>query len=78
MSRSPDPVWEKQGNREDVVSLGFQEIIDDEEEHTQTMSSQSTPVVDSEDAGLSAMGERMARVERAAQSMGAGRAKGSA
>ena len=70
-----DPVWENK-EWEDVVSLGFQEIIDDEEhpDYVELVHSRAA----SEDAGLSAMGERMARVERAAQSMGAGRAKGSA
>ena len=53
-----------------VVSLGFQEIIDDEEhpDYVELVHSRA----DSEEAGLSAMGERMAKVERAAQSMGAG------
>jgi hypothetical protein len=63
----PDPVWENK-EWEDVVSLGFQEIIDDEEhpDYVELVHSHA----DSEETGLSAMGARMAKVERAAQSMG--------
>jgi hypothetical protein len=70
-----DPVWEVR-EWEDVVSLGFQEIIVDEEhpDYAELVHSRA----DAGETGLSAMGERMARVERAAQSMDAGRAKGSA
>jgi hypothetical protein len=65
-----DPVWEDK-EWEDVVSLGFQEIIDDEEhpDYVELVHARD----DSEGTGLSAMGERMAKVERAAQSMGRGK-----
>jgi hypothetical protein len=61
-----DTVWEDK-EWEDIVSLGFQEIIDDEEhpDYVELVHSRA----DSEETGLSAMGERMAKVERAAQSM---------
>ena len=63
----PGPVWEDK-EWEDIVSLGFQEIIDDEEhpDYVELVHSRA----DLEGTGLSAMGERMAKVERAAQSMG--------
>jgi hypothetical protein len=62
-----DPVWEDR-EWEDVVSLGFQEIIDDEEhpDFVELVHSRD----DSEGSDLSAMGERMAKVERAAQGLG--------
>jgi hypothetical protein len=62
-----DPVWEDK-DWEDVVSLGFQEIVEDEDhpDYVELVHSRD----DSEGAGLSVMGERMAKVERAAQSMG--------
>ena len=62
-----DPVWEDK-EWEDVVSLGFQEIVEDEDhpDYVELVHSRD----DSEGAGLSVMGERMAKVERAAQSMG--------
>jgi hypothetical protein len=69
-----DPVWEDKA-WEDVVSLGFQEIIDNEEhpDYVELVHSRA----DSEATGLSPMGERMAKVERIAQSMGAPAAKSS-
>jgi hypothetical protein len=62
-----DPIWED-NEWEDVVSLGFQEILDSEEhpDYVELVHSRA----DSEGTGLSAMGERMAKVERAAQNMG--------
>jgi hypothetical protein len=61
-----DPIWEAKG-WEDIVGLGFQEIVDDEQhpDYVELVHSRA----DSEESGLSAMGERMAKVERAAQSM---------
>jgi hypothetical protein len=62
-----DPIWEDR-EWEDVVSLAFQEILDSEQhpDFVELVHARA----DSEESGLSAMGERMAKVERAAQSMG--------
>ena len=69
-----NPVWEDK-EWEDIVSLGFQEIIDDEEhpDYVELVHSRA----DSDGAGLSAMGERMAKVERVAQSLNVAAVKGS-
>jgi hypothetical protein len=63
-----DPVWEEK-EWEDVVSLGFQEIIDSEE-HPDYVELVHSRADTAEEHGLTVMGERMAKVERMAQGMG--------
>jgi hypothetical protein len=68
-----DTVWEPK-DWEEVISLGFQEIIEDEE-HPDFVELVHSRADSAEDAGLTAMGERMAKVERAAQNRGVAVAK---
>jgi hypothetical protein len=64
-----DPVWEEKQWEDDVIGLGFQEIIDTDD-HPDFVELIHSRADTAEDSGLTAMGERMAKVERMAESLG--------